>query len=104
MQALRALALAAALLAPSGAQAGSPVPDVLLTTQVKLALLTHDGVPGTEIEVKTEDGRVTLSGRVESPIVKARAERIAARVDGVRSVRNFIAVEPAALREGRLGG
>jgi hypothetical protein len=57
------------------APAGATVPDAWITTKAKLALLTTEGVSGTQINVDTILGRVTLHGnmedrqwRAESPI------------------------------------
>jgi hyperosmotically inducible protein len=68
-------------------------PDAWLTTKVKLALLTADGVPGTAIKVDTIDGRVSLQGTVPTQVEKARAESVAAGVEGVKQVRNLLTIE-----------
>ena len=41
-----------------------------------------------EIDVRVEDGDVTLEGRVEHPVARRLAEEIAAAVPGVRDVFN----------------
>lgn len=69
-------------------------PDAWITTKVKLALLTTDGVPGTAINVDTVDGRVTLQGTVPTATEKSRAEHVAKDIDGVKQVRNLIAIAP----------
>ncbi len=46
------------------------------------------------IEVFVEGGVVTLKGRVESDQQRGRAERLAKKVKGVKSVNNQIKVEP----------
>jgi hyperosmotically inducible protein len=68
-------------------------PDAWLTTKVKLALLTADGVPATAINVDTIDGRVSLHGSVPTQVEKARAESVAAGVQGVKSVRNLLTLD-----------
>ena len=46
------------------------------------------------IEVSVSNGVVTLKGRTETDKQKARAERLAKKVKGVKSVDNQIKVEP----------
>jgi osmotically-inducible protein OsmY len=83
-----ALVLGAALAAPAGAA----TPDAWITTKIKLALLTTEGVSGTAIKVDTVAGQVTLYGKVHSAEEKAKAETIAGKVDGVQGVRNLLQV------------
>lgn len=74
------------------APAGATVPDAWITTKAKLALLTTEGVSGTQINVDTILGRVTLHGKVSSADEKAKAETIAHKIDGVQDVRNLLQV------------
>jgi hyperosmotically inducible periplasmic protein len=67
--------------------------DIALTARVKAALLAEKGVPSRQIRVESYEGRVLLSGFVESPDMVSRAGRVAATVSGVRIVRNHIAVK-----------
>ncbi len=83
-----AVVLGAALAAPAGAA----TPDAWITTNIKLALLTTEGVSGTAIKVDTVAGQVTLYGKVHSAEEKTRAETIARKVDGVQGVRNLLQV------------
>ncbi len=83
-----AVILGAALAAPSGAA----TPDAWITTKIKLALLTTEGVSGTAIKVDTVAGQVTLYGKVHSAEEKAKAETIARKVDGVQGVRSLLQV------------
>jgi len=85
-----AIVLGIALAAPAWA---AP-PDAWITTKVKLALLTTEGVSGTDIKVDTVIGRVTLYGKAYSAEEKAKAETIARGVDGVEDVRNLLVVAP----------
>lgn len=66
------------------------VQDTAVTTKVKAALLADEQVKGTDINVETTQGAVTLSGRTETPAQKQRAEQLAMNVDGVRAVNNNI--------------
>ncbi|HVP30014.1 MAG TPA: BON domain-containing protein [Myxococcota bacterium] len=88
------LAASAALLA-SGAARAATAPDPWITAKVKIALLSTDGVHATDVNVDTNDGRVTLHGVVPNAQEKARAEDVAKSVDGVREVRNLVQVVPA---------
>jgi hyperosmotically inducible protein len=67
--------------------------DLALTARVKAALLAERGVPSRQIFVESYEGRVLLSGFVESPDMVSRAGRVAATVTGVRLVQNHIAVK-----------
>lgn len=93
---LALLACSAALALP--ALADQPG-DAWITTKVKMALLTDDQVDGLDINVDTFDGRVTLHGDVASEAEKAAAGEEARQVEGVREVRNLIAVVPQQDRE-----
>ncbi len=88
-----ALCATLAFATPSHAAAA---PDAWVTTKVKMALLTTDGVSGTRVSVDTIDGRVTLHGTVRTPAEKAKAEQVAKSIDGAREVRNLLQVVPAA--------
>jgi len=67
-------------------------PDAWVTTKVKMALLMAEDVPATAVRVDTMDGKVTLYGTVSSADEKARAERAAKGVEGVREVRDLLQV------------
>ena len=65
-----------------------------LTTKVKSALAADAGMRTmTNINVDSEDGVVTLKGRVDSADAKKKAEAIAKKVDGVKRVKNELKVE-----------
>lgn len=71
-------------------------PDQALAEVVQLTL-RHD--PYTfpyRISVSVADGVVTLRGIVESEFSKKRVERTAARIEGVKALRNLLQVDPAA--------
>jgi hyperosmotically inducible protein len=69
------------------------VDDAALTTKVKSALLADSQVKGTQIDVDSKDGVVTLHGSVSTASEKARAGQLAQNVEGVRSVRNNLAAQ-----------
>lgn len=67
--------------------------DSAITTKVKALLLAEKGVPSTSISVETYEGRVLLSGFVESNAQVAQAGKVAAGVSGVKKVQNNLAVK-----------
>lgn len=75
------------------------MPDAWITTKVKLALLTTEGVSATAVNVDTIDGHVTLHGTVATEQEKTLAGQKAHAVDGVSDVRNLLAVVPASKQD-----
>jgi hyperosmotically inducible protein len=67
--------------------------DSAITTKVKALLLAEKGVPSTSISVETYEGRVLLSGFVDSNAQVAQAGKVAAGVSGVTKVQNNLAVK-----------
>lgn len=78
------------------ATAGQVVDNAALTTRVKSKLLADDQVKGTQINVDSENGVVTLTGTVDNPDHVRRAEELARQVDGVQRVQNNLAAGNAA--------
>ena len=72
--------------------AGAYVDDSVITAGVKTRMLEDERVAGTSITVETLNGTVMLSGFAKSEAEKAAAESIAKRVDGVKVVKNEIAI------------
>ena len=68
------------------------VEDALITTKVKAALLKEPNLKSVEVNVDTENGRVTLSGRVQSAADRERMLKIASSVDGVTGVKDGLTV------------
>ena len=65
-----------------------------LTTKVKSALAADVGMRTvTGIDVDSEDGVVTLKGKVDTADAKKKAEAIAKKVEGVKRVKNELKVE-----------
>jgi hyperosmotically inducible periplasmic protein len=71
------------------------VSDTTLTGKVKSALAADVGLKTvTSINVDTDKGGVvTLKGRVDSADMKKRAEAVAKKVSGVKSVKNQLEVK-----------
>ncbi len=67
-------------------QAKQQVSDSWITAKVKSALLYNRGVDGTDIDVDTSDGTVTLRGHVDTSFEKEQAVSISRSIQGVKSV------------------
>jgi osmotically-inducible protein OsmY len=92
------LALGLALLV-SPAHAGPS--DAWITTKAKAALLTTKGVPSTDINVDTTDGKVTLKGTVPTESDRKKAEAAVKDIDGVKHVDNQLKVASHPETQGR---
>lgn len=64
------------------------IDDTAITTKVKAALVAADSAAGASIDVETNEGKVTLTGKLPEREQINRAVRIAASVDGVKGVDN----------------
>jgi Predicted periplasmic or secreted lipoprotein len=73
---------------------GAYVDDATITTQIKSRFVEDKEVDASSIRVETLNGTVMLSGFAKNANEKATAEAIARKVNGVKSVRNEIAVRP----------
>ena len=98
---LAATVAAVALLTASGCavnrgqeSVGAYIDDTTITTQIKSQFLDNKDVAGTSISVETLNGVVLLSGFAKSATEKSTSESIARKVNGVKSVRNEIIVQP----------
>lgn len=80
------------LLATSFA-AGKPVSDDYLNDSVRQKLAADSVVKGGAIDVEVKEGVVTLKGKVQEPKQKSKAEKVAKKVSGVKSVVNQIQIE-----------
>lgn len=98
---LIALASATALLTLPGcavmrdqSTVGQYVDDTTITTQVKARMIESKQVDAAAISVETLNGTVMLSGFAKNAEEKSTAQRIAQGVNGVKSIRNEIAIRP----------
>lgn len=71
---------------PEANGSDQPVTDVWITTKVKTELAATDTAKSMDIEVKTVDGVVVLSGVLSSDIAVQKAIAAANSVKGVKSV------------------
>jgi osmotically-inducible protein OsmY len=91
-------AVGAGMLKPATAQpAGTAMSDTWITTKVKYTLLYSSNVAGSDVEVSTAAGVVTLSGNLHSGAERALAIELAQNIGGVKSVdSNALLVAPVA--------
>ena len=73
---------------------GAYVDDATITTQIKSRFIENKDVDAASIKVETLNGTVMLSGFAKDAKEKTTAESIARGVNGVKSVKNEIAVRP----------
>jgi hyperosmotically inducible protein len=76
--------------------ASKAVSDSWITLKTKMALLADKQVSSTDVHVSTQQGVITLQGKVPSAEAKEAAERDALKIDGAQRVVNRLAVVPAA--------
>ena len=88
-----ALVIALGLAACSSTRtAGTQVDDAAITTEVKAKLAADGDINPFNIDVDTNEGVVTLQGRVAKEEARTKAERHASETKGVRRVINLIKV------------
>lgn len=73
---------------------GAYVDDATITTQVKARMVENKDVDAGAIKVETLNGTVMLSGFAKNATERSTAESIARNVNGVKSVKNEIAIRP----------
>jgi hyperosmotically inducible periplasmic protein len=73
---------------------GAYVDDAAVTTALKGRYVDNREVDASSIKVETLNGTVMLSGFAKSDKEKATAEALAWKVNGVKAVKNEIAVRP----------
>jgi len=98
---LAAPALAFLLIATSGCavtrgqeSAGAYIDDTAITTAVKARFVESKEVDASSIRVETLKGTVMLSGFAKNTTEKSTAESLTWKVQGVKQVKNEIAVRP----------
>jgi osmotically-inducible protein OsmY len=73
---------------------GAYVDDTAITTAVKARFIDSKQVDSSSISVETLNGTVMLSGFAKSATEKTTAEALARKVDGVKAVKNELAIQP----------
>ena len=71
---------------------GAYVDDTAITTAVKARFIDNKNVDASAISVETLNGTVMLSGFAKSSAEKTVAESLAWKVNGVKAVKNEIAI------------
>lgn len=66
--------------------AGEAISDAWITSKVKSSFLLSSNLDGLDIKVETRDGKVTLTGTVQSSAEKALAVETAENLRGVKGV------------------
>ncbi|HEV2852917.1 MAG TPA: BON domain-containing protein [Thermoanaerobaculia bacterium] len=72
--------------------AGAQVDDAAITAKVKAKLAADGDINPFNIDVDTNEGVVTLQGRVAKDEARTKAEQLARDTDGVTRVINLIKV------------
>jgi hyperosmotically inducible periplasmic protein len=98
---LIALACAVSVLAATGCavtrgqeSVGAYVDDTAITTAVKARYIDNPQVDASAISVETLNGTVMLSGFAKNTAERGMAETLAWKVNGVKQVKNEVAVRP----------
>jgi hyperosmotically inducible periplasmic protein len=76
-------------------KAGNAITDSWITMKVHAQFIPEDALEGSDIDVDTNHGVVTLKGTVPTPAGRDRALAIAKATDGVKSVTNQLRISPA---------
>jgi osmotically-inducible protein OsmY len=71
------------------------IDDASITSQVKLALLFHRSTSVIKTKVKTENGKVTVSGITKNSAERALVDKLVTNIKGVKSINNELTVEKA---------
>ena len=79
-------------------EAKTGMSDSWLTSKTKIALFSDDRVKGRQVHVTTQNGVVTLRGKVDSSEAKTAATEVAKGIDGVKNVRNELQVVAPSAR------
>ena len=71
---------------------GPSLSDAAITARIKAKLLADSSMNGSQVNVDTAEGQVTLSGRVTTVGQKGTAEKVALETAGVRRVVNNLQI------------
>jgi osmotically-inducible protein OsmY len=77
---------------------GEYIDDATISAKVKAALIKDPVVKALDVKVDTFKGAVQLSGFVDTQEQSAQAERIAASMNGVQSVKNNLQLKSSTVR------
>lgn len=71
--------------------------DTEITNAITGELLLHEEVPAYKLDVETDNGIVTLSGKTTNLLAKEMAKKVAMAIKGVKGVVNLIEVDAPAI-------
>jgi hyperosmotically inducible periplasmic protein len=74
---------------------GTAVKDSWITMKISSQFVPEDALEGSDIDVDTSNGVVTLNGMVATEAGRAKANAIAKATDGVKSVNDRLRIGPA---------
>ena len=78
---------------------GQSTDDKAITTQIQAKLFDDSVLKMRDIHVTSDQGTVTLTGTVNTELEKAAVERIASRMEGVKTIDNQLVVSSAPATE-----
>lgn len=78
------------------ARTDTPSTDVALSEKVREAVLAEKGLNPRDLRISTQNGVVTLSGKVDEKSDQERMMLVAMSIDGVRSVVSNLVVDRPA--------
>ena len=73
--------------------AGEKIDDASVTSQVKYALVSHEGTSGVKTKITTIEGVITITGEARSDAEKSLVTKLAHDVRGVKTVNNDMTVK-----------
>jgi hyperosmotically inducible protein len=82
------------------AQSGNVFKDGWITMKIHSAFIPEQPLEGSNIDVDTTNGVVTLKGTVPTDAAKSRAVALAKATDGVKSVTDQLRVAPSDTKPG----
>lgn len=82
------------------ARTGEQLADSWLTTKIQAQYFADDDIKARNINVRTRDAIVTLSGHVDTPAQRDLALQIAKTTDGVREVKDQLTLRGGAAEQG----
>ena len=94
-QAVAAVQDAAVPIGDGASDAGKRLNDTAITASIKTDFLKDPDLSVLKIDVDTRGGVVTLNGLTGDAAARARAEKMASAIKGVKEVRNFLVVKRA---------
>jgi hyperosmotically inducible protein len=86
---------AAPAVANGATEAGKAMSDTAITASIKTDFLKDPDLSVLKIDVDTKGGVVTLNGLAGNEEARARAEKMASAIKGVKEVRNFLVIKRA---------